>query len=244
MKKSDFEVGMKVKIREDLEVGTNYNEDASNDDWYAVEEMLEYVGKTVTIKSIYDDRVSIVEDGDDGESWGWQFGMFEKTTLTSSIIKFAKVKPNAIIPSKREEDGCFDLYACFEEESMIIAPHTVKLIPTGLASAFSPKYRIDFRERGTNTKSNLKVSAGQIDSGYRGEYFVALHNDNDIPVEITKSINDFEKTEDFIRVPYSKAVCQFAVVKVPQVDIEEVSYEELKLITSERGTGQRGSSGK
>lgn len=159
-------------------------------------------------------------------------------------IYFAKVKPNAIIPTKREEDGCYDLYSCFEEESLTIPPHTVKLIPTGIASAFSSKYRIDFRERGSNTKPNLKVSAGQIDSGYRGEYFVALHNDNDIPVEITKTIDEFERHEDFLRFPYSKAICQFAVEEVPQVDIFEISYEELKTFKSERGTGCLGSSKK
>lgn len=168
----------------------------------------------------------------------------EKKEKNMNTIKFAKVKPNGIIPTKRYEDGCFDLYLCFEEESIVIPPHTVKLLPTGIASAFSPEYRIAFRERGTNTKSNLKVSAGQIDSGFRGEYFVAVHNDNNIPVEITKTITDFEKSEDFIRVPYTKAICQFAVEKVPQVEIQAVSYEELLEIKSERGTGQIGSSGK
>jgi len=157
-------------------------------------------------------------------------------------IKFAKVKTNGIIPTKREEDGCFDLFSCFEDESISFKPHQVKLIPTGIASAFSSEYRIAFRERGSNTKSNLKVSAGQIDSGYRGEYFVALHNDNDIPLEITKLVNEVERTDDFIRVPYSKAICQFAVEIVPQVNIEEVSYEELIAISSERGMGCLGSS--
>jgi dUTP pyrophosphatase len=160
------------------------------------------------------------------------------------IIYFAKVKEGAIIPSRREEDGCYDLYSCFEEESLIILPHTVKLIPTGIASAFSSKYRIAFRERGSNTKPNLKVSAGQIDSGYRGEYFVALHNDNDIPVEITKTIDEFVRHEDYMKFPYSKAICQFAIEEVPQVSIQEISYEELKEFKSERGMGKLGSSKK
>lgn len=164
--------------------------------------------------------------------------------VINNTILFAKTKPDAIIPSKREEDGWYDIYACFDEESIVIPPHTVKLIPTGIASAFSSKYRISLGERGSNTKSNLKVSAGKIDSGYRGEYFVALHNDNDIPVEITKTIEDFERTEDFVRVPYSKAIAQFAVEIVPQVEISEITYEELLKIKSERGTGKLGSSGK
>ena len=41
----------------------------------------------------------------------------------SQQIKFAKVKPEAIIPSKRVEDAGFDIYACFEEEYMVIKPH-------------------------------------------------------------------------------------------------------------------------
>lgn len=168
----------------------------------------------------------------------------DKTKNKENTIYFAKVKPNAVIPSKREEDGCYDLYPCFDEYELIIPPHTVKLVPTGISSAFSTKYRIAFRERGSNTKSNLKVSAGQIDSGYRGEYFAGLHNDNDIPVEITKGVLEVERTEDLIRVPYSKAICQFAVEEVPVMDIEEITYEELLKVESERGLGKLGSSGK
>jgi len=41
--------------------------------------------------------------------------------LTNSTqIYFAKVKQNAIIPSKREEDGCYDVYACFDEDYITI----------------------------------------------------------------------------------------------------------------------------
>lgn len=164
--------------------------------------------------------------------------------MIKDIVYFSKVKQGAIIPSKREEDGCFDCYAYFEENEIVIPPHTVKLIPTGIASAFSSVYRIAFRERGSNTKSNLAVMAGQIDSGYRGEYFVALQNNNDTPVEITKSVDKVERTKDIIRVPYSKAICQFAIEEVPKVTIKEIPYEELKEIESERGIGCLGSSNK
>ena len=37
----------------------------------------------------------------------------------SEFIYFAKVNPKAIIPSKRVEDGAFDIYACFEEDAII-----------------------------------------------------------------------------------------------------------------------------
>lgn len=35
-------------------------------------------------------------------------------------IYFAKLKDEAIIPSKREEDGAFDVYACFDEPYKMI----------------------------------------------------------------------------------------------------------------------------
>lgn len=68
-------------------------------------------------------------------------------------IKFAKTRHGAKIPSKRQGDGCYDLYVCFDEESVAIQPHTVKLVPTGICSTFDSNYRIGFRERGSNTKS-------------------------------------------------------------------------------------------
>lgn len=154
------------------------------------------------------------------------------------------MKPDAIIPSKRDEDGCYDLYACFEDREMYIQPHAIAFVPTGIASAFPAGYRIALRERGSNAKSGLKVCAGQIDSGYRGEYFVALYNSNDVPIEITKMVDEIQITEDFIRVPYSKAVCQFAIEQVPPVELVEIGYDELKKFESARGVGKLGSSGK
>jgi len=171
---------------------------------------------------------------------------YKEIIMIKDIVYFAKVKSEseAIIPTKREEDGCYDLYAYFQENEIVIPPHQVKLIPTGIASAFSPTYRVGFRERGSNTKSNLEIMAGQIDSGFRGEWFVALQNNNSIPVEITKSVNEVEKTEDYIRVPYSKAMCQFAVEEVPPVTIKETTYDEILKISSQRGLGCLGSSNK
>ncbi|MBU5331702.1 dUTP pyrophosphatase [Anaerocolumna aminovalerica] len=159
-------------------------------------------------------------------------------------VLFAKVKCEATIPSKRKEDGCYDIYACFDEKYMIIEPHQCKLIPTGLASAFSPKYRLAIRERGSNTKSTLITMAGQVDSGYRGEIFVALYNGNDIPVLITKDVSDVIKADNSISIPYSKAIAQFAMEEVPELNIGEITYQDLLMIDSERGTGALGSSNK
>jgi dUTP pyrophosphatase len=44
--------------------------------------------------------------------------------------------------------------------------------------------------------------------------------------------------------PYLKAITQALVIPVPEVCIEEISYDELKNIESERGLGKLGSSNK
>ena len=163
-------------------------------------------------------------------------------------IKFAKVNPDAKIPTKRTEDAGFDLYACLDEyvDWICIPPHTSQLIPTGIASAFDSDWAVIFRERGSTGVKNMKINAGVIDSGFRGEYFVSLYNGNDIPVYITKYMDGEQAPEakDAILYPYSKAIAQALVIPVPTTNVEEISYEELQDIPSERGVGQLGSSNK
>lgn len=97
-------------------------------------------------------------------------------------IIFAKVKENAIIPSKEQENAGFDIYACWdgvEKKDKIIKPHTTKLIPTGIACALPINYYFQVEERGSTGSKGIKKSAGVVDSGYRGEIFVAISNVND-----------------------------------------------------------------
>ena len=148
------------------------------------------------------------------------------------------------LPTKRDEDGCYDLYAYFQEPSCMIKSHTIKLIPTGIKSAFDKKRRIAFRERGSNTKTGLILMSGQIDSGYRGEWFIALYNTNPYDVVISKQFSDITYNGAYLEVPYTKALCQFAIEQVPQDDIRECSLEEIENYKSERGSGKLGSSGK
>lgn len=159
-------------------------------------------------------------------------------------IRFAKLRPEAIIPSKRDEDSDFDLYACFEEEELIIPPFETRLIPTGIASAFAENAGVKYEERGSNSKWCGIVQAGVIDSGYRGEWFVAVYNGNALPVHISKKVSEVERTDCAVLVPYGKAVCQFNVREIPAVETETVSYQEILALRSERSTGMLGSSGK
>ena len=137
------------------------------------------------------------------------------------MIQFAKLREGAVIPSKREEDSDYDLYACFEEAEFVM-----------------------FEERGSNTKWCGIVQAGVIDSGYRGEWLCAIYNGNPVPVHISKAVGEVQRLEDRVLVPYGKAICQFHVREIPKIGIEEVSADAVLACASERGAGRLGSSGK
>lgn len=198
-----------------------------------------------------------------------------KELMTNDLV-FAKVRPDAIIPTKEKENAGYDIYACFEEDFIIIPAHTTKLIPTGIASAVSDKYYLQVHERGSTGSKGMKYGAGVIDSSYRGEIFVCINNVNSNDIVISKLdkkelFDKYGETYDFgtdikiirygngdfdciyeeddeyyelIIYPYSKAIAQLVVHEVPEMNVKEITYEELKLIPSKRGTGALGSSGK
>ena len=53
-------------------------------------------------------------------------------------IFFAKVKGNARIPSKRDEDAGYDVYGLIEEPYITLQPHETRLIPTGIKKSQLP----------------------------------------------------------------------------------------------------------
>lgn len=156
-------------------------------------------------------------------------------------INFAKLRHGAKIPSKRDCDAGYDVYACFDEDEFTLQPHETRLIPTGIASAFDEEWCFILKERGSTGSRGFGQRAGVIDSGYRGEWLVALTNHNNIPLTISKSA---EQREGEIIYPYEKAICQALLLPVPQTEVVEMSAEELQAIPSERGAGMLGSSGK
>lgn len=166
-------------------------------------------------------------------------------------VKFAKVKPDAKIPSKRMEDMGFDIYACFDEDYIAIHPNETKLIPTGIASSCDAEYGFLLRERGSTGSKGIALRAGVIDSGYRNEWFVGLTNTTNKVLFISKlteketySLYYGDSRPISFVYPYSKAIAQALVVPVPKVEVEELTYEELQEIPSERGLGALGSSNK
>lgn len=164
-------------------------------------------------------------------------------------LYWAKVKPNAIIPTKDKENAGYDIYPCFEDDYIVIPRHKTVLIPTGIASAVREAYYLQVQERGSTGSIGMKYGAGVIDSGYRGEIFIAITNINDVPVIIYKKEDDVPELRrmyslDAILYPYKKAIAQLIVHRVFDMDEQEISYEELKSIPSKRGEGRLGSSGK
>jgi dUTP pyrophosphatase len=158
-------------------------------------------------------------------------------------VYFSRISLSALLPSKIEENAGFDIYACFEEEYLTIKPNETKMIPTGIASACSSDYYFQLFERGSTGTKGIGQRCGVIDSGYRSEWFVPITNHNNIPIVITKEEN-IETYDAFIAYPYSKAICQAVLLPVPKVKINYIDYKELLEITSERGLGNLGSSGK
>lgn len=160
-------------------------------------------------------------------------------------VQISRLRPEAKIPNKRNEDAGFDLYPCFDEDYIIILPHKTKLIPTGLATAFSPDYVMLLRERGSTGAKGMALRSGVVDSGYRGEIFVGITNTNDFPIVVLKNMEDksWEK-HHYIIYPYEKAIAQAIFIEPPKVQFEEIDYDDLMKIESERGIGKLGSSKK
>ncbi len=171
---------------------------------------------------------------------------------------FAKVNSNAIIPSKREEDAGFDIYACFDEDEVFIEPNEIKIIPTGIASAFSNDYVLIAKERGSSGSKGMSVRMGVIDSGYRNEILIGINNTSDKTIVIAKNIENTKKKilnnigifckdiveGSYIFYPHDKAIAQLILLPVPKVDVEEIPYNDLLKIKSERGLGKLGSTNK
>lgn len=168
--------------------------------------------------------------------------------INKETIYFAGKNESVKIPSKREGDAGYDIYANFETDLIIIRPHETKMIPTGLYSAFDSKWYIQLCERGSTGSKGIAQRCGVIDSGFRGEWFVPLTNTTDKIIAIVKE----EKVElmetcygdNVIIYPYEKAICQAVLHEVPKVEVKQLSVKELQAIPSERGTGMLGSSNK
>src|SRR5690606_17693261 len=128
--------------------------------------------------------------------------------MQSTFIHFARINEKAVIPSKRIEDSGYDIYSFFEEEEMILDPGDIKLIATGICSAFSPNLVLFVKERSSTGAIGLAVRMGVIDSGYRGEIKIALNNTSKCRIIISKKTSAISTDEKCVLFPYVKAIAQ------------------------------------
>lgn len=103
-------------------------------------------------------------------------------------IKIKKLSANAKIPTRGSAAAAgYDLYAD-TEENLIILPHETVIIGTGLAFEFPERtFGAIYARSGLASKKGLRPAncVGIIDSDYRGEVKVALHNDSEEAQEIS-----------------------------------------------------------
>lgn len=180
-------------------------------------------------------------------------------------IVFGKLREDAVIPSKRDEDAGLDIYVIFDEDVKVIPPHETVLFNTGLVSYFSPEWYIMLNERSSTGSVGIAQRAAIIDSGYRGEWSVVVTNTTNRWIAIAKNPDDphlmknIKKTiirdtyvfdtvgldiENTIILPYNRALCQATIHRNYKPNIIVENADVVQSMPSERGTGSMGSSGK
>ena len=121
-------------------------------------------------------------------------------------------------------DAGLDLSAC---ERVELAPGERALVPTGLAVAI-PEGHAGFvtPRSGLAAEHGITIvnTPGLVDSGYRGELRVILHNTSGEPFVVEPGMR----------------IAQLVIVAVPHAELREVGM----LPASERGEGGFGSSGR
>ena len=147
--------------------------------------------------------------------------------MLKEIVRFKKLNEKAIVPTYGSAFSAgADLYACLEENLNIEAGETV-LVKTGLAMEIPEGYAgLIYARSGLATKKGLAPAnkVGVIDSDYRGEIMVALHNHS-------KTSQQIEPQE---------RIAQLVITPFLQADFEEVQT----LGETERGPGGFGSTGR
>ena len=142
-------------------------------------------------------------------------------------VNFVKLNENAVKPTYGSEFAAgADLYACEGKEITIESGET-KLIHTGLSLEIPEGYAgLIYARSGIATKRGLAPAnkVGVIDSDYRGEIMVSLHNHS----SSQQTIADGERIAQMVITPFLK-----------------VEYNEASTLSkTERGEGGFGSTGK
>ena len=105
---------------------------------------------------------------------------------------------NIPIPVKLLREGA---KMCTGRGETVIGPHTSAMIGTGLSCAVPEGYfGALFARSGLAAKEGLRPAncVGVLDSDYRGEIMIALHNDTDQE----KRVSDGERIAQMVVMPY------------------------------------------
>lgn len=162
----------------------------------------------------------------------------------NDTLYFAKRLDNATIPSKRDEDAGYDLYAVMEEREVRIKPGEIYKFNTGISCAFPEDYVFVVKERGSTGNKCMAVRMGVVDSGFRGEIVVGINNTSANDIVVSKAVNKIEDVDGVIYYPYNKAIAQGILLYCPKVRVAEISLDELLSMGSERQESMLGASEK
>lgn len=134
----------------------------------------------------------------------------------------------AVLPTRGTADSAgMDLYAAIQD-TLTITPHETKMIPTGLAMEIPDGYfGAIYPRSGLSTKRGLRLAncVAVIDSDYRGEVGVPLHNDS----------NDYQ--DIYPRDRIAQLVIQ------PYLNVVPTYVASFDKENTERGTGGFGHTG-
>ena len=142
-------------------------------------------------------------------------------------IKVKRLKENAVIPTYGSAEAAgADLYACLQEP-VTIEPGATVFVPTGVAMELPVGYvGLIYARSGLACKKGLAPAnkVGVIDSDYRGEFIVALHNHGNEPQTVASG----------------ERIAQLVITPIFTPGFEETDI----LSDTQRATGGFGSTGK
>ena len=119
-------------------------------------------------------------------------------------VRIRKLDPRAVIPVYGTAGAAGADLSALLDEPLTIAPGETVMIHTGLSLELPEGYAgLVYPRSGLSCKRGLAPAnkVGVIDSDYRGEFFVPLHNHGAVP----QTIEDGERIAQMILTPYLTA---------------------------------------
>ena len=160
-----------------------------------------------------------------------------------ATIYITRVRDGVRFPSyAREGDAGMDVESAVD---LVIKPGETVVVPTGFSMAIPEGYEAQIRPRsGLSLKTMLRIpnSPGTIDSGYRDEVGIILHNASFLSVTDANEGTEASYTIDVKNNPHGAylirkgdRIAQMVIAKVATANFAEVP--SVKEIGNDRGGG-------